>query len=214
LEYRNSRLEFRTTPIYTCWRTERPTLVRQSTTIQLNQDALKDEPVLFLSTRAERLRIRYSVLVSQYVESAEEFAYNEVLRKNTEAVGTINDPLPSQLTGNVHRVGSPTEPVLGFVGAHTLQYQRLFIDRQELPLPSNWQFDSPYDNCLLADEYFFDPLTHLKVLSWPHTIVFATPGNVPVGFDIIGRDTIGYIGGKATCVDCRLRGSNIKPSFW
>ncbi|RZK27295.1 MAG: DUF4249 domain-containing protein, partial [Hymenobacter sp.] len=114
----------RVTPIYTCWRTEVPSIIKQGSSAQLSQDALTDVALLTLAGRTERLQIRYSVLVSQVAETAEEFAYYELLRKNTEAVGTVNDPLPIQLTGNVHRVDNAQEPVLGFVGAHTVQQRR------------------------------------------------------------------------------------------
>jgi hypothetical protein len=129
----------RTTPIYTCWRTEQPTGIKQATSAQLSQDALVDYTILAFSDRAERLKIRYSVLVTQYAQTAEEFAYYEQLRKNTEAIGTVNDPLPVQLTGNVRRTsGATTEPVLGYVGAHTVQQRRFFIKSAELPQPPAW----------------------------------------------------------------------------
>jgi hypothetical protein len=221
LEYFPSVKEVRTrtTPIYTCWRTEQPSAIKQATSAQLSQDALVDQAVLSFSDRAERLKIRYSVLVTQYAETAEEFAYYEQLRKNTEAVGTVNDPLPVQLTGNVHRTGTATtEPVLGFVGAHTVQQRRLFIDRANLPLPANWVFESPYADCKLETEILSDygKLRPPVSISIPGTILFADPNHVPL-YHYANPDTgllDGYYGSSRECVDCRARGSNTKPSFW
>ena len=202
--------------IYTCWRTERPSYIRQRSTAQLSQDALIDEPILFLSGRSERLHIRYSVLVSQYAETPEEFAYLDLLRKNTEAVGTINDPLPVQLTGNVHRVGNAAEPVLGFVGAHTVQSKRLFIARQDLPAETTAQFDSPYAECTIGAEYLCDPLSG-ACIDYPKTLLYQDPGTVPIA--VVEDPTThvspgGYSGSSVACVDCRTRGSITKPSFW
>jgi hypothetical protein len=194
----------RTTPIYTCWRTERPSTIKQTSTAQLSQDALIDYSILTLSTRAERVQVRYSVLVSQWVETPEEFAYNELLRKNTEAIGTVNDPLPTQLTGNVHRVDNASEPVLGFVSAHTARQQRVFIDRQTLGLPFDWKFDSPYNSCTLGEEDLVD-----EKISAPATLLFRNPGTIPVNYS-----PLGYFGTSSECADCRLRGTNVKPSFW
>ncbi|RZK90108.1 MAG: DUF4249 domain-containing protein, partial [Hymenobacter sp.] len=118
-DYTLRKVVQRTTPIYTCWQTQRSSTIQQGSSAQLSQDALTNVPILAISSRAERLAVRYSVLVSQVAETAAEFAYYDLLRKNTEAVGTVNDPLPTQLTGNVHRVDNPAEPVLGYVGAHT-----------------------------------------------------------------------------------------------
>jgi hypothetical protein len=205
-DYAKQIIVGRTTPIYTCWRTERPSTIKQTSTAQLSQDVLTDYNILTLSTRAERLKIRYSVLVNQWAETPEEFAYNELLRKNTEAIGTVNDPLPTQLTGNVHRVDNATEPVLGFVSAHTLQQQRFFIGRPELPLPATWQFDTPYNDCAITEE---DLSINRPPLLVPHTGLFNNAGNTPIAYSALG-----YTGSSSECVDCRLRGSNVKPSFW
>jgi hypothetical protein len=196
----------RTTPIYTCWRTEQAGSIRQGSTANQAQDMLLDFPALILSARAERFTIRYSALVSQYTETPEEYAYYELLRKNTEAVGGINDPLPVQLTGNVHRVDGAAEPVLGYVGAHTVQQKRLFINTQDLNLPANWAFASAYPDCILQIgpagssnpsvipiEYFNDPAN-------PPTNPNGTP-------DFCFYST-------PACADCRTRGTTTKPSFW
>jgi hypothetical protein len=198
LEYdpKQQQIVGRTTPIYTCWRTERPSTIKQASTAQLSQDALTDVGMFSIPIRAERLKIRYSILVSQWAATPEEFAYYELLRKNTEAVGTVNDPLPTQLTGNVHRVDNASEPVLGFVGASTQQTTRLFIDRQELPFPRFWVFDTPYNSCESADDL-------------PKEL-FNNPGNVPLSY-YMGSS---FTGATQQCTDCRLRGSNVKPSFW
>ena len=200
-------VDLRTTPIYTCWRTERPTAIRQGTSAALSQDAITNAIVLNFPDHDERLAIRYSVLVSQYAETAEEFAYLELLRKNTEAVGTVNDPLPTQLTGNVHRVGQASEPVLGFVGAHTVQYQRLFISRADLPLPTDWRFDSPYQQCTIGELAFCDDFGQCDVPAVYRLL--SDPSFVPVD-----ESPKGYYVTSTDCADCRTRGSNVQPSFW
>jgi hypothetical protein len=218
-----SRLEYdqrqkilipRVTPIYTCWRTEIPTAIKQGSSAQLSQDVLTDVSLLTFSNRSERFKIRYSMLVSQYAETAAEFIYYEQLRKNTEAVGSVNDPLPTQLTGNVHRLGNTTEPVLGYVGAHTAQRKRLFIARSDLALPTSWQFDTPYETCLVdsAAEVLF-PYNPLGV-PYPRTTVFTIPQNIPLDERISNGFIVGYIGSTSECADCRTRGSNVKPSYW
>lgn len=196
----------RNTPIYTCWRTEQATSIRQGSSAQQAQDRLVDFPALILSARAERFTIRYSALVSQYAETPQEYAYYELLRKNTEAVGGVNDPLPVQLTGNVHRLDKAAEPVLGYVGAHTVQQKRLFIDVQDLNLPAGWAFTSAYPECIMRlfkagvnkpgfipIEYYYDPMN-------PPSNPNGTPD-----FCFYSTDA---------CVDCRERGTISKPSFW
>jgi hypothetical protein len=213
LEYINGVIANRSTPIYTCWQTVRSTTVKQGSSAQLSQDALTDIALLTVSGRSERLRIRYSLLVNQYAETQAEFDYWELLRKNTEAVGTVNDPLPTQLTGNVHRVDNAAEPVLGFIGAHTVVQQRIFINRSDLTFPSNWYFENPYSGCSIGEE-LFDPR---RGLIYPYTYAFTNPAiNVPIEYliDASSGAIKGYAGASTDCVDCRVRGSNVKPSFW
>ncbi|MGI4864715.1 MAG: DUF4249 domain-containing protein [Janthinobacterium lividum] len=216
LEYdtKRERIMPRKVPIYTCWRTERPSTIKQSSTAQLSQDVLVDFPILGASSRSERFTVRYSLLVSQYAETAAEFAYYDLLRKNTEAVGTVNDPLPTQLTGNVHRLDKPDEPVLGYVGAHTVQQRRLFINRADIPYPFGWRFDTPYQACdSLGKELRGD---YKPPLPPGKSYIFQVPSNTPVGAIVSssGNDTIGYTGASTECVDCRLHGTLTKPSYW
>jgi hypothetical protein len=215
LEYDTQRkiIVARTTPIYTCWRTERPTTIRQGSTAQLSQDALTDLSVLTLDGHDERFKVRYSALVNQYTETPVEFAYNELLRKNTEAVGGVNDPLPVQLTGNVHRLDAATEPVLGYVGAHTVQQRRIFISRQDLQVLGSWKFTTPYDACSEVIELVPDPMDKPPIYI-PNTNLFNSRDNTPVNYYISAGFTVGYIGSTTACVDCRTRGSNVRPTFW
>jgi hypothetical protein len=216
LEFRGGIVQDRITPIYTCWRTEQPSTIRHTSTASLSKDAIVDLPLASFTDRAERFKIRYSILVIQYAETAEEFAYLDILRKNTEALGTVNDPLPSQLTGNVHRVGTSTnEPVLGFVSAHTLQQKRIFITPQDLGIPPLWAFEDPYATCTTGVELTPDPGDRPPNLLYaPHTRIFADPANVPIDFIGLKGDSAGYYGSSRECVDCRTRGSNVKPIFW
>jgi hypothetical protein len=205
-------VDIRTTPIYTCWRTERPTTIVQTTSAQLSQDAITNYIVRSFSARAERVKVRYSVLVRQVAETAEEFAYYDLLRKNTEAVGTVNDPLPSQLTGNVHRVDNPQEPVLGFVGAHTVQQRRLFIEKTDLPARASDDYDTPYNTCTIAQLPFCDSQGTCDVDGVLK--LFASPDYVPLDYITIPGAGAGISSASADCADCRRRGTTTKPSFW
>jgi hypothetical protein len=222
LEYRDGIIKNRVTPIYTCWHTERNTSIKQASSASLSYDALTDFSILTFPVRSERFKIRYSVLVSQYAETVEEFTYYELLRKNTEAVGTVNDPLPTQLTGNVHCLSNAAEPVLGFVGAHTVQQKRLFISRQDLPSRPDSDFDTPYQACYASRELFRNRPDSSFEYYYPNTRIFNNPKSVPLSLIIypIADDPLatpiiqGYLGSSVECVDCRTRGSNTKPSFW
>ena len=193
--------------IYNCWSTVGSNAINLGSTATLGQDVLSKQPLLLIPDKSVKLRIRYSILVLQYGQTADEYRYWETLKKNTESIGSLYDALPTQLTGNLHNLADPAEPVLGYVGAHSLRSSRIFIDRADLPLPLNWPFQTGYEGCGKEPEIFkpFDALA-----------VFSSPNFLPI--DPVYNDysvIIGYTGASADCVDCRARGgSNLRPSFW
>jgi hypothetical protein len=192
--------------IYRCWRTESSTAILQGNSAQLSQNTLADFPLLTVLPDV-RLRYGYSVLVRQYAETPAEYDYWERLRKSTENLGTVNDPLPARVTGNVHALADPTEPVLGYVGVHSVAERRLFIDAAQLPKPQPGSvfFDPAYATCLQPD--YLGLALALPQFRQGLTIPIQPAKNM-------NGDTIGATFSSPACVDCRLRGTNIKPSYW
>jgi hypothetical protein len=195
----------RTNNIFTCWRTEASPFIKQTSTAQLSQDVVSKFPLITLPY-TEKLRIKYSVLVLQYAQTPEEYAYWEILSKNTQNLGTLNDPLPTQLTGNVHCLTDASEPVLGYVGAHSVTQARLFIDYNDLPKPLPQIANNPYETCVVDTVALRNGLELFRLnLEVPFDIYLSPPPNSKV---------IGYFASTTECVDCRVRGTNVKPSFW
>ena len=192
--------------IFRCWRTESSTAILQGNTTQLSQNTLVDFPLLTLLP-SQKIRLGYSVLVRQMGQTQAEYDYWERLRKSTENLGTVNDPLPGRVVGNVHALADPAEAVLGYVGVHSVTEKRLFIDgaRFPTPRPGSVFYDPDYATCLKPD---YLGLT----LALPQ---FKQGLTVPIQPSLnLNGDTIGATFSSPACVDCRLRGTNIKPSFW
>ncbi|RYY19332.1 MAG: DUF4249 domain-containing protein [Cytophagaceae bacterium] len=204
-EYVNGAMRRRTDNIQDCWRTEASTNIVLFSTQRLSQDVVASFPLVLHPSNSPHFRIKYSILVQQYAQSAEEYAYWEKLRKNTETLGTLFDPLPTQLTGNVHGLTDASELVVGYVGASSMSEKRLFIDRSEFA--ASTAFLTGYEN----------------QCETPEVVLL---GNVPTSFtqeylplheeydQLTGTRLIGYTRSLGLCADCRLRGTNVKPSFW
>lgn len=203
-EYAAGTIRPRTNDIYNCWATENSSDILLSSTTKLSQDVVSNFPLILRPLTSVKFRIKYSVLVSQYALSAEEYAYLEKLKKNTESIGTLFDPLPTQLTGNVHCLDDANETVIGYVGAASVTEQRIFIDRYA-DLPTNVRYDQGYQECMVLDTI---PVT--SAIS-----IFRNPAFVPVSGIYTPSGTItDYTGSTVDCVDCRRRGTNIRPNFW
>jgi hypothetical protein len=212
------KIEPRKDDIYHCWQTTATSPIVQTSTARLSQDVARDVPLVFLAANAAELRVKYSMLVQLLAQSKEEYDYWETLRKNTESLGTVNDPLPSQVTGNVHCLSDASEPVLGYVGAHSLSEQRIFIARIDVPQLLNVRPLTGYEDCVSTIRE--DRCPPREPCNPPGvTYVFNTPFYLPyaTNCDSSGCNYLTakyYYGAKAECIDCRLRGTNVQPSFW
>ena len=186
-----------------CWNSAPSTTVLLTNTTPLGQDVVTDRLLRQLPPNSERLYNGYSLLVQQYALTKDEFEYWQLLRKNTESIGSLFDAQPVQLTGNVHCLSTPTEPVLGFVGAHSLVEKRLFLARRDLP--AYWRPASGYEGCFPPDTLKLDSSRPLITLQ----SYFGNGSNIP-----IEKVPAGYTAQSRDCIDCRTRGTSVKPSFW
>ena len=191
-----------------CWGTSISTSILLANTTPLSQDIVRDRGLRVLPPTSERLYTRYSILVQQQALTKDEYAYWELLRKNTESIGSLFDPQPVQLTGNVHCLSTPAEPALGFISAHSVVEKRLFVARQELPRA--WVPQTGYEDCLPPDSArLAAPKDRLELLrsyfSGGDYLPIAPYGNSGIA---------GYTAKSRNCIDCRARGTAIKPVFW
>ncbi|MCC3159116.1 DUF4249 domain-containing protein [Hymenobacter sp. 15J16-1T3B] len=201
-EYVNHQMLPRRENINRCWRSEVGTTVKLGNTARLSHDVLREASLFMVPSTSEKLNIKYSILVRQYAITPEESAYWEMLNKNTENIGTVFGPLPSQEQGNVHRLGAD-EPVLGYVGASSVTEKRLFVARPQLP--RTWYPSAGNPECVFL-QIVPDPEGKGPTIEE----YFGTGMHLPV--DEVAPGV--YSGAMRECVDCRLRGSNIRPSFW
>jgi hypothetical protein len=85
----------------------------------------------------------YSVIVSQYALTSNQFKYWTELKKNSEQLGTLFDAQPSQLNSNIHCITNPAEPVMGYLSASTVQKKRIFIANSEMTNINYVPYDLP-----------------------------------------------------------------------
>ncbi len=199
----NRRIFYRdtTTQVYNCWGTENSTNIITASTAALSQDIVSYAPLNFLADSTEKLNIRYSINVKQYALTPEAYQYWEILKKATQETGTMFDPQPSQLPGNIRCTTNPNEPVIGFISATSVAEKRIFIDNNQL---INWRYTDPKNSICVQVVALQDPNDYLHYTYFDTTyspFYFITPGQLAVL--------------KTYCLDCTRRGgTNIKPNFW
>jgi hypothetical protein len=170
-----------------------------------------NSPVAFIDSHSEKIGQRYSILVKQYAVTKDAFEYYQLLRKNTENIGSIFDPQPSNLTGNIHNVADPSEQVIGYITAGAFTRQRAYINKYNLPGTLQYHTALPYDNCFTDSLYYSNPRSgenQVKNEIYSGNEIPVTTIQRP------GGPVLGYVASEGICVDCTLRGTNVKPSFW
>jgi len=180
-----------------CWLNGNSSRILLGTSERLVADKISQAPLIYIKGNDEKVLEMYSILVRQYAITKEAYLYLDNMRKNTEQIGGLFDPQPSELKGNIVCVSDPAETVIGFISAGTVVQKRLFISRADKPAISrDWMFQHSCERFFVKDE---------NILS---------SGNLIIEKSVNDKGESGYNVATRTCIDCRFRGSNIKPSYW
>lgn len=98
--------------------------------------------------------IRHYFNVTQYSMSERAFQYWKKVQLLTQRTGSLFDPPPALVTGNMINVDDPKEPVFGFFEVSAARLTRLYIDRGFIPVDitnCNWSplyfAGNPYYYC-------------------------------------------------------------------
>lgn len=187
-------------PIYHCWNTDISKEILTGSSDKLGEDIISNFSLSTIPWKSAKLMLKYSVLVEQQAIEPEAYDYWQQLKKNTEELGTIFDPLPSTTIGNLRCVSDPGKIVLGYFNASTVAKKRIFISTNDIDFPQGNLFETGYENCYTVVVLFGEEFE----------------GNLqPITYESEGIFTIGYRAGYPYCIDCRLQGgTNVKPVFW
>ncbi len=193
----------------TCWIEVPSTSINIASSIQNDQDIVSQHPILYVTTKTPRLRIRYSLLVNQYALDEEEYFFWKNLKETVDESGTLFDRQPQSITGNLHRVNSP-EPVLGYFSASSVASKRIFIDRST-DVPEEVVVDATLITLCTSDTYVIDK----SATSDAEVFEAIQRGLV---FHDFWRDFVnitGYIITTVPCSDCTYHGGTTeKPGYW
>ncbi|RYY34987.1 MAG: DUF4249 domain-containing protein [Sphingobacteriaceae bacterium] len=187
--------------IYHCWADEKTASIALGSSVRLSQDIIKDHTILSIPGTSEKLGIKYSILVKQYALTKDAFDFWQNLKKNTEQLGTIFDPMPSQTKGNIYNVANPAEQIIGYVSASSVTTKRAFVSKSNLTQFISTPF---YTDCRVdtADDKHLD--FHFTTGKGPYIPLLLVEVN--------DKEVLTMALSK--CADCTLRGTTKRPDFW
>lgn len=180
--------------MFTCWNTEASTRILTGSSQNLETDIISRMPLTFIEQGDIKLSQRYSILVRQQVLGSQAYDFYQLIKKNTEEIGSIFGPLPSEVRGNITCLSNPSEIVIGYIPVSTVEEKRIFISKSELP------------------EWGYDPFcAEVYVPNHPDSFKKYYPAYIPYSMKGFYE---GFFSAIAECIDCTLTGSNHRPAFW
>lgn len=183
---------------YQCWKYDQSKTINIGSSAHLSSDVISELPLLTIEQFSEKISVRYSMLLKQESLTKTAYEYLLLMKKNTESLGSIFDPLPSDLKGNIRCVSNPEEGVIGYMTASSLSQKRIFITSLE----ADWKFP---ENC--------NDIQYVK--NDPDSIKWFLPSYPPFDLQFIPMKGEYYLAGAPKCVDCTKRGGLLaKPSYW
>jgi hypothetical protein len=209
----NSRFEWvnrvptnRLNSIYICYNTKPSQSILIGSAGNLSMPVISNFPLLYIPQNSERIRFKYTILVHQTALTKEAFEYFGQLQKNTENLGTLFDPQPSQLTGNIRCTSDLSEPVIGYFLAGSTVQNRIFISSDFLPRAR--YYNTSFVDCT-ADGIL--QVIDIPMLKDRDLLNMLLVESFPVG----AGEVTAYSYTSATCGDCRTAGGTTTvPDFW
>jgi hypothetical protein len=179
----------------TCWNHSVSRDILIASTEHLSEDRVFQKKLVSIGNTDNKINYLYSMQLSQIALTREGYIYWENIRKNSDDIGGIFAPQPSEIAGNIKCVTDPAEKVIGFISASTVSKKRIFTYSWEIgiyrsPLYCNTE---PIGGSLALRDSLY---------AIGYDVVFYTP------------ETGESVWSPKTCVDCRLFGTKTKPSFW
>jgi len=180
--------------VFYCWKYDFSKAILLANSTNLQNDIIFKAPLTRIGFDNEKLAVRYSILVRQYALDKGAYDFFELMKRNTEEIGSVFSPQPSELNGNIRCISDPSEYVLGYVTVSTVQKTRAFatISRPEFRL-----------NCITK-----------TVTTSPDStdFYFKYKDYMPYTYDLFEEV---YLASFPKCVDCRERGGSLaRPSYW
>jgi hypothetical protein len=186
-----------------CFKTEPSPDIVLETSSRFQDQVVFQKTVTEIPQGDERIMERYSILISQKGIASKDVQFWEILKKNTEDIGSIFSPLPSLIGGNIKSLDPNSSPVIGQVSLGVIRQKRIYINRNEV---SPWNYIDPaFNDCVIGE---------VAVLRKDYQEIFGNGDVVPARELMQGTTIIGYFPSTRRCTDCSLYASKVKPQFW
>jgi hypothetical protein len=186
-----------------CFKTESSPDILLETSSRFQEQVVFRKTISEIPIGDERIQERYSILISQKAIDPSAVKFWETLKRNTEDIGSIFSPLPSQITGNIKSLDDESTPVVGQVSMGVTKQRRVYVNLQDV---APWGYIDPeFNDCVISEA---------PVMINDYESIFSSGFVLPARELMVGTSIVGYFTTPKKCADCTLYASPIVPDFW
>ncbi len=181
---------------YYCWSSAASSAILIASTDHLAQDRVHQKKLLSVGNSSLRINYLYSMELTQMAISKRAFIYWDNVRKNSDDIGGLFAPQPSEMAGNIICVSNPGEKVIGYVSGAYVSKKRVYFYGREIGI---------YKDNKMCESQYVGIGNMLPIDSLYHA-----------GYDVVSyfEESNESYWVMRQCVDCRIFGTKNKPSFW
>jgi hypothetical protein len=117
-------------------------------------------PALFIQDDGFRFMERYRVTLDQYSISEGGYNFLKLVSQQLSIQGSVFDPLPANIRGNMLNLDNPAEQVLGYFFVTDVSSQTIYMNRTDLPIPIRKPIALIYNDCRT---FYFSRFTRIGV---------------------------------------------------
>ncbi|MBI9069072.1 MAG: DUF4249 family protein [Salinivirgaceae bacterium] len=155
-----------------------------------------------VTTETQRLKYRYSLLISQFSLTQQAYLYWEDLRKASQVEEGIFGKTPINVKGNINCVTDADVVALGYFGVSDVTTKRFFYN--DIPEIEFYPFQFGCTPNEVIEKSFWATLGRLDKDDLPYYIPL-NPSYDPTGYYLANQ----------TCFDCRTAGGSLSVfDFW
>lgn len=199
-----------------CWGNNKSNEIKIKSTELWGSNKFEKKPMLFLeSNKTTRFTIQYCIQIKQFSISKKEYEFWDRISQVNESGGDIFVKQPFEVSGNIHNLNKPEEPVLGYFQVSGAKIKRRYLTSREandLGVP-NYYYEcdrierGPDDYKVQGSESALPTIDqiHSEYLSYGYNFLF------PV---YMNGEVIKLAFATPFCSDCTISGSQEKPDFW
>ncbi len=174
----------------------------------VNESRVLKYPIRFIKADDHLIRDRYSILVKQFVQSADANNFYRILKELGDDESLLIDNQPGFVQGNIFYEENKNEKVIGFFEVSSMSTKRLFFDYKDFEIERKPRY--PFE-CEIREFNFLatgPPSSEQDERASLYNLLSN------FGYKFYGQDMCNILITNKECGDCTSFASAEKPLFW